>query len=144
MWAVYAAALLQLGWIGLAQAHVFRFDPYPYSFLLFLSNLAQLILLFVIMVGQDVLGLAGERRSEQTSLNAEAILHACRQMESHLTAQDRIIGSLSGYVRTNATEQLAQAMHRSYVAACLARGETLSGRPALLPWDELPETFRES
>ncbi len=144
MWAFYAAALLQLGWIGLGQAHVLRFDPYPYSFLLFLSNVAQLILLFVIMVGQDVLGLAGDRRSEQTSLNAEAILHACHRMEAHLTAQDRIIESLSGYVRANAIEQLAHAMHRSYVAACLERGETLTGRPALLPWEELPETFRMS
>ncbi len=144
MWAVYSAALLQLAWIGLAQAQVIRFDPYPYSFLLFLSNLAQLILLFVIMVGQDVLGLATDRRSEQTSLNAEAILHACRQMEAHLTAQDRIIGSLSGYVRTNAIDQLAHAMHRSYVAACLERGETPTGRPALLPWEELPEAFRLS
>lgn len=144
VWAFYTAGLLQLGWIGLAQSNVPWFDHYPYSFLLLLNNLAQLILLFVIMVGQRVLGLAGDRRSEQTFHNAEAILYACRQLEAHLTAQDRIIGSLSGYVQTNVTEQLAHSLHRSYVAACLERGEAPASRPALRPWRELPEEFRVS
>jgi len=144
MWAFYLATVFQLGWMGLALAHVLSFDPYPFPFLLFLSSLAQLILMFVIMVGQEVLGLAGDQRSEQTFLNAEAILHECRRMDAHLSAQDRIIDSVSTYIQGQVTEQLARAMHRSYVAACAGRGEAPGSRAALLPWEELPEEFRES
>ena len=98
MWAFYAATVFQLGWIGLAVAGVIRFDPYPFAFLLFLSSLAQLILMFVIMVGQDVLGRAGDERSEQTFRDAEAILHECRQLQRHLTAQDEVIVRIASYI----------------------------------------------
>jgi uncharacterized membrane protein len=98
MWAFYAATVFQFGWIGLAVAGVIRFDPYPFAFLLFLSSLAQLILMFVIMVGQGVLGRAGDQRSEQTFRDAEAILHECRQLQRHLTAQDRVIVEIAGYI----------------------------------------------
>lgn len=144
MWAFYAASVIQLGWIGLAQAGVIRFDPYPYAFLLFLSSLVQLMLMFVITVGQEVLGQAGDRRSEQTFLNAEAILHECRRMEEHLTAQDRIIESVCTYLRAHVTEQLARALHGAYVEGCQARGEALGSRESLVPWEELPEELRES
>jgi uncharacterized membrane protein len=55
MWAFYLAAVFQFGWIALAEAGVITFDPYPFAFLLFIFSLLQLILMFVIMVGQDVL-----------------------------------------------------------------------------------------
>jgi uncharacterized membrane protein len=98
MWAFYAAAVFQFGWIGLAMAGVIRFDPYPFSFLLFLSSLAQLILMFVIMVGQDVLGRAGDQRSEQTFRDAEAILHECRELQRHLTAQDDVMVRIAEFI----------------------------------------------
>jgi uncharacterized membrane protein len=60
MWAFYLAAVFQVGWIALAEAGVITFDPYPFAFLLFISSLLQLIFMFVIMVGQDVLGRAGD------------------------------------------------------------------------------------
>jgi len=47
MWAFYAAAVFQLGWMGLALLGAIRFDPYPFAFMLFLSSLLQLILEFV-------------------------------------------------------------------------------------------------
>ena len=144
MWAFYMAAVIQLGWIGLAQAGVLRFDHYPYAFLLFLSSLVQLLLMFVITVGQEVLGQAGDRRSAQTFLNAEAILHECRRMEEHLTAQDRIIESVCSYLKSHVTEQLARALHGAYVEGCLARGEAPGSRESLVPWEELPEVLRES
>ena len=102
MWAFYTAAVIQFGWIALAQAGVITFDPYPFAFLLFLSNLVQLVLMFVIMVGQDVLGRAGDERSQQTFLDAEAILHECMQLQRHLTAQDRAIVKICGYIQENA------------------------------------------
>jgi hypothetical protein len=41
-------------------------------------------------------------------------------------------------------ETIARAMHRSYVAEQLARGETESTNPATAPWEHLPDEFRES
>jgi uncharacterized membrane protein len=104
MWAFYVAAAFQFGWMALAQVGVIKFDLYPFAFLLFLSSLAQLIFMFVIMVGQDVLGKAGDQRSEQTFLDAEVILHDCLQLQQHLTAQDRIIVKICGYIQENAPE----------------------------------------
>ena len=98
MWAFYLAAGTQIAWIALAEAGVQRFDPYPFAFMSFLSTLAQLIFMIVIMVGQDVLGRAADRRSEQTFLDAKAILHECRRMKARLTTQDRILASLTSYV----------------------------------------------
>ncbi|MQY30406.1 DUF1003 domain-containing protein [Nocardia aurantia] len=111
VWAFYLAAGTQVLWIVLAQTGIQRFDRYPFMFMTFLSTLAQLVFMIVIMVGQDVLGRAGDRRSEQTFLNAQAVLFECRRMAQRLAAQDRVIGSLTGYVSTQVTEQLAQAVH---------------------------------
>jgi uncharacterized membrane protein len=91
MSAFYAATFFQLGWILLAQLRVITFDPYPYPFLLFLSSLAQLLLMCVIMVGQQVIGRAADKRALQTYLDAEAVLHACERLQHHLKAQDLAI-----------------------------------------------------
>lgn len=133
VWAFYLAAGTQVIWIGLAAIGLQRFDPYPFAFMTFLSTLVQLLFMIVIMVGQDVLGHAADRRSEQTFLNAEAILHECRRMKARLTAQDRLIDSLTGYATTQITERLAQALHE-------ASGPT--GPQPL--WRELPEQDKET
>jgi len=91
MSAFYAATGFQLGWILLAQLHVLTFDPYPYPFLLFLSSLAQLLLMCVIMVGQQVIGRAADKRALQTYVDAEAVLQACERLQHHLKAQDLAI-----------------------------------------------------
>jgi uncharacterized membrane protein len=102
MWAFYAAAVFQLGWMGLALLGVIRFDPYPFAFMLFMSSLLQLVLEFVIMVGQDVLGKAGDTRSEQTYFDAEAILHECIELQYHLAIQDDLLVAICGYVKEHA------------------------------------------
>jgi uncharacterized membrane protein len=91
MTAFYLATVVQFGWMGLAQAGVFAFDAYPFPFLLFLSSVTQLLLMFIIMVGQSVLGKAADRRAVQTYLDAEAVLHACERLQAHLKAQDLAI-----------------------------------------------------
>ncbi len=58
--------------------------------------------MFVIMVGQDVLRRAGDQRAQQTFLDAEAILHECRRLQLHLTAQDKAIVAICSYVEENA------------------------------------------
>jgi uncharacterized membrane protein len=102
MWAFYVAAIFQFGWIALALFGIIKFDSYPFAFLLFISSLLQLVFMFVIMVGQDVLGRAGDQRAQQTFLDAEAVLHECRRLQRHLTAQDKVIVTLSTYVKENA------------------------------------------
>jgi len=112
----------------------------------FLSTLAQLIFMIVIMVGQDVLGRAAEGRSEQTFHDAEAILHECRRMKARLTSQDRVITSLTGYVNVQVAERLARAIHDTYGAVhqVVARSQVQAGTVSLGQWDELPEQFKES
>jgi uncharacterized membrane protein len=100
MAAFYGAVLFQLGWIALEQLHVITFDPYPYRFLLFLSSLAQLLLMVVIMVGQQVIGRAADSRAVQTFLDAEAVLHACERLQLHLKAQDVAIRHVVAHMET--------------------------------------------
>ena len=136
MWAFYLAAGTQVVWIGLAAIGVQRFDPYPFAFMTFLSTLAQLIFMLVIMVGQDVLGRAADRRSEQTFLDADAILYECGRMKARMTAQDRVIDSLSGYATTHAIEDLAQAIHET--------DERAAHVDTALSWAELPDELKEA
>ena len=150
MLAFYLAAGTQVAWIVLAQLGIQRFDRYPFAFMSFLSTLAQLIFMIVIMVGQDVLSRAADRRSEQTFLDAKAILHECRRMKARLISQDRILASITSYVTAQVTERLARAIHDDYGAIhesgahAGTRGQVPRATVSLGPWDELPEEFKES
>ena len=56
MWAFYVFAAFELGWMawqGTGVGIVIK-DPYPFAFLLFLGNIIQLLLMPLIMVGQNV------------------------------------------------------------------------------------------
>ncbi|MQY17035.1 DUF1003 domain-containing protein [Nocardia macrotermitis] len=146
VWAFYLAAGTQVLWIVLAQTGVQRFDRYPFLFMTFLSSLAQLIFMIVIMVGQDVLGRTGDRRSEQTFLDAQAILHECRRMKERFNAQDRVIDSLTGYVTVQVTERLARAMHdtservahQERVHEAMTTGRAPAEADVLRAWSDLP------
>jgi hypothetical protein len=56
----------------------------------------QLVLLPIIIVGQNVQGRAADKRAVQTYQDAEAILHECMQLQSHLMEQDKILVQLIG------------------------------------------------
>ncbi|WBP84959.1 DUF1003 domain-containing protein [Kitasatospora cathayae] len=144
MWAFYLAAGTQVVWIGLSRLGLQTFDPYPFAFMSFLSTLAQLIFMIVIMVGQDVLGKAGDRRAEQTLLDAEAVLHECGRMKARLEAQGKVIESLADYTSAQVTRHLARAIHQSRLTAAVEDGEEPGSRPTLLPWEELPEELRSA
>src|ERR1700730_13369389 len=110
MWAFYIAALFMAMWMilaGLTWGPLHHIDPYPFAFLLFLGNIVQLLLMFVIMVGQQVLGAASDKRAVVTYQDAEAILHECLQMQEHLTAQDKALESI-----IHRMEQLENKMER--------------------------------
>lgn len=84
---------------GLAQLGFIKFDSYPFAFLLFISSLLQLVFMFVIMVGQDVLGRAGDQRAQQTFLDGEAVLHECVRLQRHLTRAGPVIVTITAYVK---------------------------------------------
>ena len=59
----------------------------------------QLVLLSIIIVGQNVLAAASDKRAEATYQDADAVLHTALQIQDHLVAQDsemeKILANLS-------------------------------------------------
>ncbi len=95
MWAFYFLVIWMFGWMFLASTGFayFRNDPYPFTFLLFLSNLVQLFALPILAVGQQVLSRASDKQAQQTYKDAEAILqlqdeiHKLIEVNNDLTEQ---------------------------------------------------------
>jgi uncharacterized membrane protein len=95
MWAFYILVIWMFGWMTLATlgVGVFKQDPYPFTFLLFLSNLVQLFALPILAVGQQVLSKAADKQAAQTYKDAEAILeiqseiHQLVELNNQLTAE---------------------------------------------------------
>jgi hypothetical protein len=54
----------------------------------------QLVLLSVIIVGQNVLAAAADKRSEATFKDADAVLHEAVKIQEHLQAQDAVLAEL--------------------------------------------------
>lgn len=52
------------------------------------SSFLQLVLLPIIIVGQNIQASAADKRSEDTYKDAEAVLHEAAQIQAHLEAQD--------------------------------------------------------
>jgi len=50
----------------------------------------QLVLLPIIIVGQNIQAKASDRRAEETYKDAEAVLHECVQIQQHLAKQDEV------------------------------------------------------
>jgi hypothetical protein len=55
----------------------------------------QLVLLSIIMVGQNVQSAAADKRSEDTYVDAEAVLHEAQQIQAHLAAQDAALEAIA-------------------------------------------------
>ncbi len=55
----------------------------------------QLVLLSIIMVGQNILSAASDKRSENTYKDAEAVLYEARQIQHHLLAQDAALSEIT-------------------------------------------------
>jgi hypothetical protein len=58
----------------------------------------QLVLLSIIMVGQNVQSAAADKRSEDTYVDAEAVLQEALQIQAHLAAQDAAIMAIASKV----------------------------------------------
>ena len=64
----------------------------------------QLVLLPIIIVGQNIQGKASDKRSEQTYKDAEAILSECLQLQAHLQAQDTVLDDVIANVKRHHEE----------------------------------------
>jgi hypothetical protein len=60
----------------------------------------QLVLLPIIIVGQNIQAKASDKRADDTYRDAEAVLHECVQIQAHLTAQDNFQQSQINELRT--------------------------------------------
>ena len=58
----------------------------------------QLVLLSVIMVGQNVQAEAADKRSEATYHDASATLHETAQLQAHLIAQDALLTRIAQHL----------------------------------------------
>jgi len=96
MWCAYAFAVLALVSLPAAIA-----SGNPVVLVSWISQtFLQLVLLSIIIVGQNVQATATDKRAEATYQDADAVLHTALQIQSHLEAQDaeieKILSRLSG------------------------------------------------
>lgn len=76
------------------------------------SNFIQLVLLPIIIVGQNIQAAASDKRAEQTYKDAEAVLAEAQQIQAHLAAQDQALESQQQHLQQQDTmlRELAQAL----------------------------------
>jgi len=60
----------------------------------------QLVLLPIIIVGQNIQAKASDKRAEQTYDDAEAVLHEALQIQQHLAKQDEVLTALVDRIAT--------------------------------------------
>ena len=97
MWCAYAfAALAAVSLPSAIRAHsaVVLVSWISQTFL-------QLVLLSVIIVGQNVLAAAADKRADATYNDADAILHEAVKLQEHLMAQDRVLQELTARLADN-------------------------------------------
>jgi hypothetical protein len=94
MWCAYAFAALAL--VSLPAAIL---SGNPVILVSWISQtFLQLVLLSIIIVGQNVLAAASDKRAEATYEDADAVLHTALQIQDHLAAQDAEIEKILGRV----------------------------------------------
>jgi len=85
MWCAYAFALLALVVLPQAVAS-------PLLLVQWISQtFIQLVMLSILMVGQNIQGRAADKRAIDTYKDAEAILSECLRLQQHLEQQDQIL-----------------------------------------------------
>ncbi len=78
----------------------------------------QLVLLSIIIVGQNIAAAASDKRAESTYQDADATLHEAAEIQQHLLAQDTALSDLTDTMR-KLTEQMT-----SLVTAAAKRAAT--------------------
>ena len=90
MWAAYLFAFLAL----FALPDALRQGTY-FIVVWLSSSFLQLVLLPVIIVGQNIQAKAADKRAADTYANAVAILHEAKELQEHLLAQDDLLLEIS-------------------------------------------------
>jgi hypothetical protein len=90
MWCAYAFALFDL--ISLPSA--IRIGPSAVVTWV-AQTFLQLVLLSVILVGQNVQAAAADKRAEATFHDASATLHEVAHVQAHLAAQDELLTKIA-------------------------------------------------
>ena len=90
MWCAYAFAVLAL--IALPSAISTGTVLALVSWLS--QTFIQLVMLSVIMVGQNILSRASDKRADMTYQDADATFHESEQIQAHLLDQDKAINTL--------------------------------------------------
>ncbi len=90
MWCAYAFAVLALVALpsAISQGTVLALVSW------LSQTFIQLVMLSVIMVGQNILSRASDKRAEMTYQDADATFHESEQIQSHLLEQDHAINEL--------------------------------------------------
>ncbi len=91
MWCAYAFAALAL--VSLPEAIRAHSAVVLVSWIS--QTFLQLVLLSVIIVGQNILAAATDKRSEATFNDADAVLHEAVKLQEHLVAQDNMLTALA-------------------------------------------------
>ena len=91
MWCAYAFAALAL--ISLPSAIASGSAVTLVSWVS--QTFLQLVLLSVIMVGQNVLAAASDKRADATYKDSDAVLHEAVKIQEHLMAQDKLLETLT-------------------------------------------------
>ncbi len=105
MWCAYAFAVLALAALPSALA-----DGSMLAIVQWISQtFIQLVMLSVIMVGQNILSKAGDRRAEMTFKDADATFHEAGQIQKHLIAQDAALNTLLDKVAALEAQLVAKA-----------------------------------
>lgn len=91
MWMAYAFAAL--AFVALPGIHTVLEAVQWIS-----QTFIQLVMLSVIMVGQNIQGAAADKRSEQTYEDAESILKENIETQKHLEAQDQAILNIQDHL----------------------------------------------
>jgi len=91
MWCAYAFAAMAL--ISLPAAIRSHSEVVIVSWIS--QTFLQLVLLSVIIVGQNLLAAAADKRAEATYNDADAVLQEAVKIQEHLQAQDHVLGQLT-------------------------------------------------
>lgn len=94
MYAVYFFIIFVSVWILWQSLSSNPFDPYPFIFMIFISNIVQLILVPLIMVGQNI-------QNRHAQLRAEEEYQATKSIHQDIETILTILSNLDQKPKTN-------------------------------------------
>jgi hypothetical protein len=105
MWCAYVFSLLAFASLPAVLTETFHLHVFPHwlvsvGLIALVAWIAQtflqLVLLSVIMVGQNIQSAASDKRADATFKDADAVLHEAVKIQEHLVAQDQVLTDLVG------------------------------------------------